>query len=196
MPEVKSTNERSGQPSGAANGIGVRVVMTRDHLENIPEYSLPEGFSFRWHQSGDEKHWMDIHYAAYRGEDIPADLFAQKFGSHPHELARRQCYLISPDGGVIGTASAWFDDNFEGRPAGRIHYIAILPEHHGKGLSKPLLSLTCNRLRELGHERAYLVTATARARAIGIYFQYGFKPFPRTAEEAKAWAEFVRPARQ
>ena len=112
---------------GVAKGIGVRVVMIRNHLENIPEYSLPEGFSVRWYQPGDEKHWMDIHYAAYRGEDIPADLFAQKFGSHPDELPCRQCFLIAPGGEVIGTSSAWFDDNFEGRPFGRIHYIAILP---------------------------------------------------------------------
>lgn len=174
----------------------MRVLMVREHLEGIPEYALPQGFTLRWYRPGDEETWLEIHRVADLENKITPDLFSRAFDANASELARRQCYLATVRGEIIGTATAWFDDNFEGRRVGRVHYVAILPEFQGKGLSKPLMTAVCRRLRELGHERAYLTTSTTRVPAIRLYRSFGFVPLIRTDEEQKAWMEFVRPERK
>jgi GNAT superfamily N-acetyltransferase len=165
----------------------MRVLMVRENLENIPEFALPAGFSFRWYQPGDEAIWLQVDTLANPDSPLTPDFFNQCFGSDPGVLTRRQCYLLNPTGQAIGTATAWFDDDFEGARFGRVHYVAIVPEYQGRGLSKPLMTITCRRLRQLGHDRAYLATFTARIPAINLYRQFGFVPLIRNAEEAAAW---------
>ena len=172
----------------------MRLTMIRPGLEGIPFFDLPKGFSLRWYQPGDDRCWFEIHRRADRENVITPDLFRRKFGSDEGELGRRQAYLVAPDESVIGTASAWFDRDFEGGQYGRVHYVAILPEYQGRGLSKPLLAKVCTRLRELGHERAYLTTSTGRLRAIRLYLRFGFVPLIRSPEDAKALQEINSPA--
>jgi GNAT superfamily N-acetyltransferase len=110
-----------------------------------------------------------------------------EFGADPVLLAQRQCYLCTADGRTIGTATAWFDDDFGGEIFGRVHWVAIVPQYQGHGLSRPLLSAVCERLREAGHERAYLTTSSARLAAIRLYLRFGFKPLIETEGQASAW---------
>jgi GNAT superfamily N-acetyltransferase len=164
-----------------------RIVMVRSDLEHLPEFAWPEGFSLRWYQPGDEDLWIRIHLATERLRSITPELFFQQFGSDPQLLAERQCYLCAADGTAAGTSTAWFDDGFQGQRYGRVHWVAVLPEFQGRGLGKSLVNLTCRRLRELGHERAYLATSALRLQAIGLYLQFGFVPLIRSDAEAALW---------
>ena len=38
----------------------IDVKMIRENLDNIPEYSLPSGYSIRWYRRGYEKHWQAV----------------------------------------------------------------------------------------------------------------------------------------
>lgn len=165
-----------------------RVVMVRKDLEQIPQFSLPEGFILRWYEPGDERLWIRIHLVTERLRIVTPELFFQQFGSDLEMLARRQCYLFAPDGTAIGTSTAWFDDAFEGQRCGRVHWVAVLPEFQGRGLGKALVTHTCRRLRELGHDRAYLATSALRIPAIRLYLQFGFEPLIRNKTEASLWA--------
>jgi GNAT superfamily N-acetyltransferase len=165
----------------------MKVLMWRKDLENIPGFSLPVGFSCRWYQQGDEVHWRRIDRSAHGETEATPDLFSRDFGSHRALLAQRQCYLLTEDCEPIGTATAWFDDHFQGARFGRVHYVAIVREYQRRGLSKPLMTAVCNRLRELGHDRAYLATSTAWPRAINLYLRFGFVPLLRNQEEGAAW---------
>ena len=147
--------------------------MVRDHLERIPQFAFPTGFDLRWYQSGDEAHWLRIHLDADRLNLITPELFKQQFGTASDLLQQRQCYLLFGKE-PIGTATAWFNDAFRGKPYGRVHWVAILPKFQGRGLSKPLMTTICERLRELGHERAYLTTSAERVAAIHLYQRFGF----------------------
>jgi len=74
---------------------------------------------------------------------------------------------------------------------GRVHWMAMLPEVQGRGLGKALLTAICQRLRELGHERAYLHTSAARLPAIRLYLKFGFEPVIRNDGEAAAWEKIL-----
>jgi GNAT superfamily N-acetyltransferase len=76
-----------------------------------------------------------------------------------------------------------------GREYGRVHWVAIVPEWQRHGLAKPLLTVVCQRLQELGHERAYLTTAPERIPAINLYLSFGFVPEVRSDEALRAWKE-------
>ena len=165
------------------------LTMVRDNLEGIPSYPLPAGYSMRGYKPGDEQLWRDIHLLADRYSSITPDLFAREFGSEEAVLAERQFYLLDPHQKAVGTASAWYDDNFRGREYGRVHWVAIVPRYQGQGLAKPLMAAVCRQLRALGHERAYLQTSSARLPAIRLYLRFGFIPQIQTAGDVEVWRE-------
>lgn len=147
------------------------VQMRRSHLDNWPQYALPNGFSIRAYQSGDARHWQSIHKRADKFNQFDETTFTTWFGNDEAVLRARQKFLIAPDGEVIGTATAWFDDT----ATGRVHWVAIVPEYQGRGLSRPLLWVIGQTLRELGHSRAVLTTSNLRPVAISLYQKFGFE---------------------
>jgi GNAT superfamily N-acetyltransferase len=166
--------------------------MIRANLEKVPEVEIPEPFSVRRYQPGDEENWLRIHLLADRLQPITRELYGREFGSDEPSLRDRQYFLLAPNGQAIGTATAWFKNDFEGRRFGRVHWVAIIPEFQGRGLAKPLMSVICLRLRELGHDCAYLTTSTARVPAINLYLTFGFVPLIRTPKDADAWKRLGR----
>jgi len=151
------------------------IVMSRPTLDRIPEHALPQGFSFHWYEPGDESKWVAIHILADKFNEIGMDLYRKEFGDDETILRERQCFLLDPEGNAIGTATAWHGDESHGTEWGRVHWVAIVPTMQGRGLAKPLLSTVCERLRSLGHRKAYLVTSTARIPAINLYRSFGFQ---------------------
>lgn len=163
--------------------------MIRRHMGGIPQHALPPGFSLRWHRNGDRETWVRIHELAEKHVTTSAAVYDQQFEKNETELARRQAFLVDPNGQDIGTASAWFDDNFCGKRFGRVHWVAIIPQYQGKGLAKPLMTAILNRLVELGHDRAYLSTANVRLPAINLYLSFGFEPNVSNENDKQVWEE-------
>jgi GNAT superfamily N-acetyltransferase len=163
------------------------LTMIRETLANIPVYSLPPGYALHWYQPGDESCWAAIQAAADRYNEITPELFAQQFCAADARLEERQCYLLDPAGGAIGTATAWVDDLSGDPAAGRIHWVAIVPAAQGRGLAKPLMTAVCQRLRALDHRTAYLTTSMARPVAIGLYLKFGFVPVLNDDEDRAHW---------
>src|SRR6266508_1346551 len=56
------------------------IKMSRANLDDVPEFALPDGFTLRWYQPGDEAHWLRIHLAADRYNEITPELFRKQFG--------------------------------------------------------------------------------------------------------------------
>ncbi|MCC7409264.1 MAG: GNAT family N-acetyltransferase, partial [Phycisphaeraceae bacterium] len=97
------------------------------------------------------------------------------------------CMLLDAAGLVVGTSTAWYEDDYYGQRVGRVHWVAIHPSVHGRGLSKPLLAASCQRLVELGHEKGYLWTHAHRLAALHLYLTFGFIPDVMDADQALAW---------
>lgn len=164
----------------------IPLCMIRQNLDDIPHYKLPVGFTLRAYQPGDEAAWLSIHLEADKHNVITVDTYSEQFGADSQTLAERQFYLCDDAGQAIGTATAWFN-TYRGEIYGRVHWVAIVPAMQGRGLARPLLSAVCQRMRELGHRRAYLTTESARLPAINLYLRYGFTPDIRSEQEAQVW---------
>lgn len=161
--------------------------MKRDNLHNILSFKLPKNFSFKWYQPGDEQLWLDIHIKADIYNHITPSLYDKTFGDSPEALSNRQCFLLDENQKAVGTATAWFNNNYNGSRYGRLHWVAIIPEKQGQGLAKPLMTIICNQLKKLGHDKAYLTTLPMRITAINLYRKFGFIPDIRCRQDAKLW---------
>lgn len=167
----------------------MRVLMTRADLNNIPEYSLPEGFNLRLFKKGDQTEWARVETAAgeFESEEKALERFNEEFGAHLDEFEKRCLFLENPEGVVIGTTTGWYGKEEEwDEVIGRIHWVSIVPEYQGKGLAKPLLTGAMKIMAKY-HERAYLSSRTTNYRALNMYRQHGFTPLVRNAYEEEAW---------
>lgn len=167
----------------------VFVRMELPQLEGFPRFALPDGMRVRWYQPGDEEHWLAIHRQAEHIVDVSPALYEEQFGARPDLLPERQCFLVDADDCPIATATAWFDDDYRGGRWGRVHWVAVVPDMQRRGLSKPLLSITLERMQQLGHDRVYLRTSTPRIRAINLYAQFGFVPALHTEADRENWQQ-------
>jgi GNAT superfamily N-acetyltransferase len=168
------------------------ISMIRENLDEIPRFDVPPSFSIKWYEPGDEKRWVEIQKSADHYNTITPELFDREFNKDTQSLAQRQCYLIDIHGIPIGTATAWFDNDHNGLPYGRLHWVAIAPKLQGQGLAKPLLTAVCQRLRELGHTRAYLTTSSERIPAINLYLGFGFAPEIKDLHDSEVWDDVQR----
>ena len=164
-----------------------RIRMGRHHLKNLPRGAVPERFAIRWYEAGDMEAWLQTHAVADLYNETSAKLYRGQFGDDENVLAARQAFLCDPTGRPVGTATAWFDDDYHGERYGRLHWVAIEPRYQGRGLSKPLTAAVCRRLVELGHDRAYLTTSTLRIPAVKLYLSFGFEPEILDTEDERKW---------
>ncbi len=164
----------------------IPVAMVREDMENIPQYPLPGGYQMRRYRPGDKDTWSLIHRIADSRPDAE-EIFDRVFGPDLPAMERRCYFLVSPDGNDVGTITAWYERNYHRRRWGLIHWLAILPEHQGRSLSKPMMTIAMNRLGWLGHRRALLRTATSRIPALKTYLDFGFAPDMRSKDADRGW---------
>lgn len=175
---------------GAVEMEYCKLAMYRPNLEDIPAYSLKDGYRLKLFKEGDEIYWAEIESSAGEFKDVNGALkhFEKEFSEHADEIKRRCAFLISPDNEYIGTTTAWFGD-FNGKRTGRIHWVAIKPLYQGKGLAKPMFSYALNIMAKY-HDSAYLTTQTTSWRAINMYLSYQFQPIkcsPEDPDFEKGW---------
>lgn len=166
--------------------------MVREHLNDVPASPLPDGYTIRSFRAGEEATWVKIQAATEPYRSIYPQLFTEQFGTDVKSVIERIVFLSDMNGIPVATGAAWFDDHFHDQHYGRLHWLAVVPEHQGIGLGKALVTTLCQRLKELGHTKAYLRTSTARISAIKLYLHFGFTPFPRSPEEERIWSTALR----
>lgn len=165
----------------------IELIMVRPNLLHIPNALLPERYSIRTFRPGDEKHWANIEHAAgeFKTPEAALHRFRDEFGDHIDEMEKRCLFVTDEHGTPIGTTTAWYGA-LNGHAIGRIHWVAVVPEHQGKKLSKPLLSEAMRTMAQL-HDEAYLTTQTTSYKAVGMYLNYGFEPLLKTPNCADGW---------
>jgi len=174
----------------------IPVVMVREDLTTVPSFPLPPGYRLRCYRRGEAPLWAEIEVSVGEFPTLERALahFEKEFGPYPDDLEKRCLFLEDAAGRALGTATAWFHNlsgpeaplQFQGKDYGRIHWVAIRPEHQGRKLAKPLLAAALRRLAQF-HSRAYLTTQTTSARAIHLYLDLGFVPLVLSERCSSAW---------
>ena len=166
----------------------VDLLMERAHLEEIPEYSLPEGYRFVFYQPGDRDAWIAIEQSAKELKDFEQGVrvWNDYYGSVESTLHNRMLFIENAMGEKVATATAYYDPSGEWPPErGQVHWVAVRRDHQGKGLARPLIAQTLRVMKQRGHSEAVLHTQTTTWVAVRLYLQFGFVPAAAQAEESR-----------
>jgi GNAT superfamily N-acetyltransferase len=164
------------------------VKMIREHIDNIPNIPVPEGFSIRNYCPGEGHIWTRIQRAAEPFLEIEDDLFDREFGHNLKAMEDRSFFLVADEGKEIGAITAWWNPDWKDGEWGQIHWVAVHPDYQGRGLSKPMMSVAMKRLKQF-HDRCFLGTSTRRIVAIKVYLDFGFYPDLESENSREAWVE-------
>ena len=161
-----------------------QLCMERKDLENLEEIRLPEGYSLRSFESGDESSWETIIAESFGREDNP-DKFSQLMDKDPAFKPERVLFIIY-NGEPVATASAWYKEKF-GIDTGNIHMVGVRPGHQGKGLGYLINLAALHRFALEGRNWAILETDDFRLAAIKTYIRLGFTPLLVHENQGKRW---------
>ena len=108
------------------------IIMRCDRVLPM-EIKLPEGYSIRTYQPGDEDAWAAVMCAVGEQTSL-ADAKAEFTRRYLVDatLTDRIFFAVDAAGAVVGTAIAW-DDGLR-----VLHWLAVHPEHQRKGIGKAL----------------------------------------------------------
>ena len=176
----------------AITQLNLILGMERSDLEAIPAYPLPAGYTLHWYEPGDGAHWVAVQRAAEKHLTISDELFVYEYGDDATLLQKRLFFLRNAAGEFIATTAAWFTNNDQASRQGLIHWVAIKPEYQGRGLSNCMMSIACERMRQLGHDSACLTTSSARIAAITLYLKFGFRPASLARTGENFWQELTK----
>ncbi len=158
--------------------------------ERLPLPILAESYRLRTYQTGDEEAWLDLLNAS------------AEFGAWNRDRLQREIVsTLLPDGGIfavhegrlIGCASVCFMKEYS--PHAILMYVALLPEHRGKGLGQALVWQTLRVSQREKYPAMILHTENHRYAAVRSYVQLGF--LPQLAEgvaDQRQWADMLSKA--
>lgn len=162
------------------------VAMVRD-LATLEARPLPSGLGLVPYRPGDDSLWYEIQASTgIYGDPKPA-LFEREYGDRRKALPERLYFAVSEAGDYVATATAWFPQEDQPESSGRLHWVAVRPEHQRCGIASALTEQALQRMVDLGHATAYLTTGKDNAAAIALYRSLGFEPLIRSEQERATW---------
>lgn len=148
-----------------------QLSMKRTSLTDLPVIDLPDGYTYRSFNDGDDAYWEAIIQDSFNAQIS----FEQRLRPDPAFRPER-VFFVCHDGIPVATASAWFRDNW-GESTGYLHMVGIKQSHSGRGLGlqASLLALRYMSSHE-GFDQCVLETDDFRIPAIRTYKKLGFVP--------------------
>lgn len=171
------------------------LLLRRDNLNNLPQYSLPEGYRFTFYQPGDRDEWISIEKSAkeFVSYEQGMESWKRYYDGKDEELVRRMVFIENEEGQKVATATAFYDIYGNDKSAdGWLHWVAVRREYQGKGLAKPLIYHTLQIMRSLGYPAAKIPTQTTTWLACKVYLDFGFLPIAGNAQENRMGWQIIR----
>ena len=167
----------------------IRIAMIKKNMQDIPDIIMPDGYKMRNFVIGEEHKWAKVESDSGEfgsGFDKALARFNEEFGDHIDEMQSVCFFLTDNNNEIIGTATAWYDNDFMGKKYGRLHWVVILPQYQNKGLGKAMVGHVLKFMAK-HHSKAYLYTESSRISAIKIYLDFGFEPFIVSENCTEGW---------
>ena len=174
------------EPPRKESSPGTGVTMIRPNLLDIPQIPFPEGFSIRPMRTDEGAIWRDIERDAERYFSVSDEIFYHQFGSDLPATQWRSYLIFNEKGVAVGTISAWYVRDFRNEDYGLVHWVAVRPAYHNKGIGKAALSYALNQMAQW-HDKAYLNTSIERIPAIKLYLDFGFLPDLDSPHALEKW---------
>ena len=154
------------------------VLMIRRNSEFFRKYKLPVGYTIKPYEKGMEEEWSKLQTEVGEFKDVSdaKRYFEDEFIKENVDLSN-YCFVESPKGKVVATASLWFGKHFDEGIKYRLHWLSVHPDYRGKGLGKALISYILKNEKLKGEKYVYLKTQTWSYKAIALYLKFGFKPY-------------------
>lgn len=156
----------------------ISVLMVKDDPMVYPRFELPEGYRFAFYHDGMEEDWGVIEHAVGQVATVEegVELFRKEFFPRKEFLYTHSLFVLDGEDRPIATCAVWYGDSF-GIDQQRVHWVAVHPDHSGKGICKAMLTRLMDLYGELGYsDPLYLISSTWSWQAIGIYGRFGFVP--------------------
>lgn len=153
------------------------VIMKRPSGAPLPDFKLPEGYSFVRFKKGDELAWAEIEASVGEFDSVREALlnFQVIYLPSLKELERRLIFVVSPDGEKVATYTNWWNYSGELRIPS-VHWVAVKPNFQGLGLGKAIIFQGIHMSLAIEGDRdVYLHTQTWSYKAIALYIQAGFE---------------------
>lgn len=136
----------------------------------LPDYALPQGFSIRTYQAGDEAGWIDCCNGGGLGtENWVEDQFEKDMLGRKGIVPESIFFAVDQEGNIAATATAICNEDH-----GYVHMVAANPTYRGKTLGKAVTHVVMQYLVEKGYQRIILETDDWREPAIKVYNWLGF----------------------
>ena len=154
------------------------VLMVKEDTEVYPRYSLPDGYSFKFYEKGDEKTWVEIEMTVGQFQTMEeglASFNAEFVEGHTLQPEERIFFVIDSNGKAVATGALW-NGEWKGETKQRMHWIAVDESCKGKGIAKAIVTKALDLYNELGYKGfIYLITESWCYSAVNIYEKFGFK---------------------
>ena len=138
--------------------------------------SLPEGYSFKMYDVGDEKYWAKLEYEIgdFPSVEEAEIYFRTNYCNQIDELKKRCVFVVDAYGDIVGSCIAWHDlkDN---DTVASLHWLVVSPEHQGKHIGLALCQKVMEIFKKSGEFSVYIHTQPWSYKAIFLYTKLGFK---------------------
>jgi mycothiol synthase len=166
------------------------LLWPRSRLTDPPKIRLPQGYTLRCYQPGDEATWRTIQNAA---EPVQP-------GVDLDELCKTYLSCLLPNGlffaihlatgDAVATAGALHNTRDGMFPfGGELGWVATIPAHQSKGLGMVVSAAATRRLIAAGYESIRVGTQDDRLPAIKLYLRLGYVPYLYATDITERWRQ-------
>ena len=120
---------------------------------------LPEGYSFKTYNKGDEKHWAELEYEIgdFSSVEEAETYFRRNYCKQIDELKKRCVFVVDDKGNVVGSCIAWHDLKDKATVAS-LHWLVVSPKHQGKHIGLALCQKVMEIFKEFEEAPIYIHT--------------------------------------
>ena len=138
--------------------------------------SLPEGYSFKMYDMGEEKDWSKLEYEIcdFSSVEEAEMYFKTNYCNQIDELKKRCVFVADAYGDVVGSCIAWHDLKGNDTVAS-LHWLVVSSKHQGKHIGLALCQKVMDIFNEHCETSVYIHTQPWSYKAILLYIKLGFK---------------------
>jgi O-antigen/teichoic acid export membrane protein/GNAT superfamily N-acetyltransferase len=149
----------------------LKMVRSIEPVETIAAPTLPEGYEFVALTPEIQRSWRQLINTCGNFTPLSESYFEQAL---VHTLLPQGAALVAHAGEVVACISASAMSLVA--PDAMLMYLAVHPQHHGKGLGKAVILAAMRAAREQGYPGLAFFTDDHRLPAIRLFLQLGYQP--------------------